>query len=168
MCGLLSYIFRQYPSDCIPVSEARDLLQSLAAKLYSMPEMHSHFIQAKLDFSILGLGISLENTVPVTDIENAIELMLAEIQKRHKRLLITVDEVTNCEYIRIFSSSYQIFLRQNGFSLHSESYILYFITCLIANSVVYCKKYRKGHSNNIIWNKIFFTGRNTIYCKIPI
>lgn len=96
----------------VELNPARDLLQSLAAKLYSMPEMHSHFIQAKLDFSILGLGISLENAVPVSDIENAIELMLAEIQKRRKRLLITVDEVTNCEYIRIFSSSYQIFLRQ--------------------------------------------------------
>ena len=35
-----------------------------------------------------------------------------EIQKKHKRLLITIDEVTNCEYIRIFSSAYQILLRQ--------------------------------------------------------
>lgn len=96
----------------VELNPARDLLQSLAAKLYSMPEMHSHFIQAKLDFSILGLGISLENAVPVTDIENAIDLMLTEIQKKHKRLLITIDEVTNCEYIRIFSSAYQILLRQ--------------------------------------------------------
>ena len=89
----------------VGLNPARDLLQSLAAKLYSMPEMHSHFIQAKLDFSILGLGISLENAVPVTDIENAIDLMLTEIQKKHKRLLVTIDEVTNCEYFRVFSSS---------------------------------------------------------------
>lgn len=96
----------------IELNPARDLLQSLAAKLYSLPEMYPHFIQAKLDFSAFGLGVSLENAVPVTDIENAIELMLAEMQKRQKRLLITIDEVTNCEYIRIFSSSFQIFLRQ--------------------------------------------------------
>lgn len=89
-----------------------DLLQSLAAKLYSLPEMHTHFIQAKLDFSILGLGVSVENAAPVTDIESAIELMLAEIHGRNKRLLITVDEVTNCEYVRVFASSFQIFLRQ--------------------------------------------------------
>ena len=97
----------------VELNPTRDLLQSLAAKLYSLPEMHPHFIQAKLDFSALGLGVSLENAVPVMDIENAIERMLTEIQKREKRLLITIDEVVNCEYIRIFASSFQIFLRQN-------------------------------------------------------
>lgn len=97
----------------VELNPTRDLLQSLAAKLYSLPEMHPHFIQAKLDFSALGLGVSLENAVPVMDIENAIERMLTEIQKRDKRLLITIDEVVNCEYIRIFASSFQIFLRQN-------------------------------------------------------
>lgn len=96
----------------VELNPNRDILRSLAAKLYSLPEMHPYFIQAKLDFSVLGLGVSLENAVPVTDIENAIELMLMEIRKRDKRLLITVDEVTNCEYIRIFSSSFQIYLRQ--------------------------------------------------------
>ena len=100
----------------VELNPARDLLKSLAAKLYSLPEMHPYFIQAKLDFSAFGLGVSLENSIPVTDIENAIELMLMEIKKRQKRLLITIDEVTNCEYIRIFSSSFQIFLRQDYLS----------------------------------------------------
>lgn len=96
----------------LELNPTRDLLQSLAAKLYGLPEMHPYFVQAKFDFSAFGLGIALENAVPITDIENAIELMLREIQKRNRRLLITIDEVTNCEYIRIFSSSFQIFLRQ--------------------------------------------------------
>lgn len=94
------------------LNPTRDLLQSLAAKLYSLPKIYAHFVQMKLDFSVLGLGVSLENAVPVTDIESAIELMLTEIKKENKRLLITVDEVTNCEYVRIFASSFQIFLRQ--------------------------------------------------------
>lgn len=94
------------------LNPARDLLQSLAAKLYSLPEMYPHFIQAKLDLSAFGLGISLENAVPITDIENAIERMLEVIQKRNKKLLITIDEVTNSEYLKIFAGSFQIFLRQ--------------------------------------------------------
>lgn len=96
----------------VELNPARDLLQSLAAKLYSLAELHPYFIQAKLDFAAFGIGVSLENAIPVTGIENAIELMLAEIQKRHMKLLITIDGVTNCEYVRIFSGSYQIFLRQ--------------------------------------------------------
>lgn len=96
----------------VELNPTRDLLQSLAAKLYSLPEMHAHFVQAKLDFSFLGLGLSLENATPITDIENAIELMLEELQRRGKRLLITVDEVINSEYIKIFVSAFQIFIRR--------------------------------------------------------
>lgn len=97
----------------VELNPTRDLLQSLAAKIYSIPELHTLFINAKLDFSAFGLGVSIENAAPVTDIENALELMLKYIQKSEKRLLISVDEVTNSEYIRIFASSFQIFLRNN-------------------------------------------------------
>ena len=55
--------------------------------------MHDRFIKAKLDFSAFGLGVSIENAAPVTDIENAIERMLDQIKESGKRLLITVDEV---------------------------------------------------------------------------
>lgn len=97
----------------VELNPVRDLLQSLAAKLYSLPEMHRHFVQAKFDFSLLGLGVLLENATPVTDIENAIELMLAELQRREKKLLITIDEVINSEYIKVFVSAFQIFYDRN-------------------------------------------------------
>ena len=77
----------------IELNPTRDLLQSLAAKLYSLPDMHAHCVKARIDFSALGIGVSLENATPITDIENAIEIMLSELQKRKKR-------------------SFQIFLRQ--------------------------------------------------------
>ena len=97
----------------VELNPTRDLLQSLAAKIYSIPELHTLFVNAKLDFSAFGLGVSIENAAPVTDIENALELMLKHIRKSGKRLLITIDEVTNSEYIRIFASSFQIFLRND-------------------------------------------------------
>lgn len=97
----------------IELNPTRDLLQSLAAKIYSIPEMHSRFLKARLDFSAFGLGLSIENAAPVTDIENAIELMLDQMKMLGKRLLITIDEVVYSEYIRIFASAFQIFLRQD-------------------------------------------------------
>ena len=96
----------------VELNSTRDLLQSLAAKLYSLPDMHAHFVQAKLDFSLLGIGISLENATPITDIESAVELMLAELQRKQKKLLDTIDEITNCESVKVFAASFQIFLRQ--------------------------------------------------------
>ena len=96
----------------IELNPTRDLLQSLAAKIYSLPEMHARFLNARLDLSAFGLGPSVENSAPATDIENVLELMLDQIKESGKRLLITIDEVTCSEYIRIFVSSFQIFLCQ--------------------------------------------------------
>ena len=97
----------------IELNPTRDLLQSLAAKIYSLPEMHDRFIKAELDFSAFGLGVSIENAAPVTDIENVIECMLEQIKKAGKKLLITMDEVVKSEYVKVFASSFQIFLRQD-------------------------------------------------------
>ena len=97
----------------LELNPARDLLQSLAAKLYSLPEMHPLFRKAKLDLSAFGLGLSIEDAVPVTDIETAIGRMLEQIKATGKRLLISIDEVTNSEYIKVFASAFQIFIRQD-------------------------------------------------------
>lgn len=96
----------------IELNPTRDLLQGLASKLYSIPEMQRLFIEAKLNFSALGFGVSIEGVAPITDIESAIERMLELIKKQKKRLLITVDEVTNSEYVRVFASAFQIFIRK--------------------------------------------------------
>lgn len=97
----------------LELNPARDLLQSLAAKLYGIPELHTLFLKAKFDFSAFGLGVSIENAAPVTDIETAISLMLGVLKEEGKRLLITIDEATNSDNIRVFASSFQIFLRQD-------------------------------------------------------
>ena len=64
----------------IELNPMRDLLVSLAAKIYSIPKMHARFLEARLDFSAFGLGVSIENASPVTDIENALERMLEQVK----------------------------------------------------------------------------------------
>lgn len=112
MAGIANELKKNEEWIVVELNPTRDLLQSLAAKLYSLPKMHAYFMQAKIDFTVLGFGVSIENAVPVTDIESAIELMLAELQRQQKKLLVTIDEITNCEYVRVFASSFQIFMRQ--------------------------------------------------------
>ena len=97
----------------VELNPERDLLSSLAANLYAIPELHKIFIEAKLDFSALGFGVSIENAAPVTDMENAVDKMLSHIRKAGKKLLITIDEVTCNDNIRIFASSFQIFIRKD-------------------------------------------------------
>lgn len=97
----------------VEISPERDMLEGLAATLYAVPELHALFIKAKLDFSALGLGVSVENAAPITDTEVAVNRMLEYITKAGKRVLITVDEVTNNANLKVFTAAFQIYLRRN-------------------------------------------------------
>ena len=93
------------------LSPERDLLNALAARLYNS-KMQISFAEAKIDLSFLGLGVSVQGGAPISDLETAIEKMLSVLKKKGKRLLITVDEVVNNQYVREFASVFQIFMRQ--------------------------------------------------------
>lgn len=69
------------------------------------------FIKAKLDLSVLGIGVSIEKSNPFFDIENAIQAMLEVVKDKKKRVLITIDEATSNEEMKIFASAFQIFVR---------------------------------------------------------
>lgn len=97
----------------VELNPKRDLLTSLASKIYAFPHMKEKFFEAKLDFSAFGFGVSIEKGTPVVDIEDVVSKMLKQLKKDGKRLLITIDEVTNTEEIGIFASSFQIYLRQD-------------------------------------------------------
>lgn len=114
---LLSSIANYYRGEknweVVELNPERDLLQSLASKLYEIKGVKDAFTKAKMDISALGIGLSAENTFQYYDIESAIARMLEVIKKQKKRVLITIDEVTNCKNMRVFASSFQIFVRQD-------------------------------------------------------
>ena len=78
-------------------------------------DVHTRFLNARLDFSAFGLGVSVENAAPVTDIENVLGLMSGTDQKIRETTFSDCGRKSGsfCEYIRIFASSFQIFLRQD-------------------------------------------------------
>ena len=96
----------------IPLNPTTDMLKSLAAKLYSLPDMESMLVQAKIDLSFFGMGVSIEKAMPVVDYETAIISMLGILKSRNKRVLVTVDEASSTLFIRQFVSSFQIFIRE--------------------------------------------------------
>lgn len=96
----------------INVTPDSDILSSIAAKLYSREDLNKLFVSAKLDISALGIGVSIENSHKIFDIETALEQMLERIAKKGKKVLITIDEITNNEYVKVFVSTYQILIRQ--------------------------------------------------------
>lgn len=57
----------------IKLNPNRPLFESLAAKLYEIPEISTLFHKAKLNLSIFDLGVDVENVPSVVSIEVALE-----------------------------------------------------------------------------------------------
>ena len=95
----------------IELNPETDMLHSFAAKLSQVEKFKEAFRNAKINLSLLGLGLEIENVSPIADDETAITRMLESIQKKGQRVLITVDEVTNNEHVRKFAAAFQIFIR---------------------------------------------------------
>ena len=117
---LLSHIATQLRNSenwiVVELNPLQDLLISLAAKLYDTPGIQKAFIDAKIDLSAFGFGISIEKAVPASDIGSALEKMFNIIKKNEKRVLITIDEAVNNEHVRIFAGQFQLLMRQ-GFPI---------------------------------------------------
>ena len=97
----------------VELNPDRDLLNGLAANLSSDNRFAQIFQSAKLNLSILGLGLEIGGVAPITDVEVALREMIASLKKHSKKILITIDEVTNNDNIRTFASAFQIMVRQD-------------------------------------------------------
>ena len=96
----------------IELNPATELLPAMLSKLNSDNICAGLIKSAKLDLSFFGFGVSIEGTQPITDAETAIIKILERLKKGGKRLLITIDEMTNSEYMKVFAGAFQIFVRQ--------------------------------------------------------
>ncbi len=88
----------------VDINPETNLLDSLARGLYLIPELKVLFLKAKLDFSVLGIGVHLEDSVMVaSNEEDAIKIMLETLKKAGKKVLVTIDEVTYGQDVARFS-----------------------------------------------------------------
>ena len=112
MSKISEYFFEKEDWMVIELSPERDLLNSLASRLYNS-SLHPNIVEAKIDLSFFGIGVSLKSAIQITDIDVAIEKMLSVLKKKKKKLLITIDEVVNNKSVREFASMFQIYMRQD-------------------------------------------------------
>lgn len=96
----------------LELNPEKDLLEGLAAKMSSEDNLAKIFKNAKINLSFLGFGVEIGGAAPITDIETAITKMLESLKKKGKKVLITIDEAINNQFMREFVNAYQIFVRQ--------------------------------------------------------
>lgn len=97
----------------VELNPAVDLLQDLASKLYNDKSIVELLKRAKINLSFFGIGIGIEDAEPITDMETAVIRMIETLKRHHKRLLITIDEVSNTQEMKVFASAFQIFVRKD-------------------------------------------------------
>ncbi len=114
---LLTSVAHHYRSEAdwlvFNLNPERDLLLQLASHLYESDALNKYMMGAKINLTAFGIGVALENAAPISDVEIAIGKMLALAKKHGKKILITIDEVTNSDYIRVFASAFQIMIRED-------------------------------------------------------
>ena len=96
----------------VELNPQTDLLHSLAATLSSENELARIFQSAEINLSLFGFGLEVKSAAPIADVEVALQKMLASLDKKGKRLLICIDEVTNTDQMRTFAAAFQIFIRR--------------------------------------------------------
>ncbi len=114
---LLSQLSNYYEKDkewvVININPEKDILTSLVAKIYSKAKVSHLFRSKTLNIGAHGISVSLQNGQPIVDAENILEIMLSEIKKQKKKLLITIDEITNSKDVRVFAHTFQSMIRKN-------------------------------------------------------
>ena len=67
---------------------------------------------SKISFSALGFGIQIDKRNSLYNAEQAVLIMLKEAKENNKKILITIDEVTNTNSIKEFAGAFQIWIRE--------------------------------------------------------
>lgn len=97
----------------IDLNPEQDLLSSLVSKLYVKAGVSKLFIKKNLSLSFGQISLTLTSGELLTDSESILEVMLKDLKKRNKKLLITIDEVSNNSQMKVFVHSYQSLVRQD-------------------------------------------------------
>lgn len=97
----------------VNLNAATDLLTDMAMRLadhcHKMPDLMKKGFQVSL--AGWGVGVSGDAAAPL-DPAGTVRELLKQIKKKGKRVLITIDEVRHDDSMRVFSSQYQILIRE--------------------------------------------------------
>lgn len=86
----------------VDLNPDKDLLEGLASEIYENSKVKNLFLKKEFSFSF-----KLEGDTPVLTVESLIKKMLDKLKEKGKKVLITIDEVTSNDYMKIFSKTFQ-------------------------------------------------------------
>ena len=98
----------------VNLNMTRDLMEDLAVKLSEKcSKLLPDLAKTGFSISVAGFGLGLNAPASVQNYSGVISELLSRLQKKKKRVLITIDEVSNSRTMKEFASEFQIFLRED-------------------------------------------------------
>lgn len=92
------------------MNPGRNLLNGLASRLYDKGRLKYLFAKMNFSLTLYDVSLSVSNDNPIIDIESIIERLLAEVKKKNKRVLISIDEVSNSSQMKEFAHTFQFLI----------------------------------------------------------
>lgn len=90
-----------------------NIIEDIIGTIYNEVPFLLSFFKSNINLSKFGIGVDIKNIPPVSSLDAALNKILVELNKRKKRLLVTVDEVKNTASMRDFVQEFQILIRQD-------------------------------------------------------
>lgn len=97
----------------IDLNSTQDLLSDFAIKLIDSCKKMTDIFKKGFNVSIAGFGIGINGEEQKQNSISIIYDLLEKLNKKNKKVLITIDEVMNNEGMRYFASEFQILLRKD-------------------------------------------------------
>lgn len=97
----------------VDLNATQPLLSEFSMRLADSEKQIPNIIEAGFEVSVAGFGIGYNAASDPRDSVSRIEAILEKLQKKEKRVLITIDEAVADDNMRIFASQFQIFIRKN-------------------------------------------------------
>ena len=96
----------------IDLNPHQDLEEQFAASLYQKGKVKQLFLKKDFNFSFKGIGFTISGDNPITNTSNLISVMLEHLTKKGYHILLTIDEVNNNNFMKIFAHSFQSYMRE--------------------------------------------------------
>ena len=96
----------------VNLNQTVDLIADFAARLEESCHRIPRLLEKGFQLSAAGIGIGIGGAVANANHVSTITSLLQRIQKKNRRVLITIDEVQHTQNMRVFASQFQIFLRE--------------------------------------------------------
>lgn len=118
-CGktvLLSEVKNYYDNKdnwiTVDINPNGDILAQLASKIYETGKVKKLFLKAEFNFSFHGLGLSIHGDESLSSIYTLLDNIFKYLKKKEIKVLITIDDVSCNDNVKLFVHSYQEYLRE--------------------------------------------------------